>query len=141
MLRAHAPLPEACPAENLIIGMGFHKPPPWTDLKHLLGLTVKTYMQAWGMNQQELAHLSGVSHSHISRLINGDGVAVSCIEKLVKALHVRVSWILDEATPERLAEIFAVQVLLAAREAKVDKPAVLYLVQSMARESLQRKAG
>lgn len=69
-------------------------------------LKLKELMQAKGLSQMDVANLSGISQTIVSRWLRTDlEPRISNLKPLAKALNVRVMDLLEDYTDENLTEV------------------------------------
>jgi transcriptional regulator with XRE-family HTH domain len=104
-----------------------------------IGRVVAMYRMARGLQQGDLKF---TGRSTISRLETGVFYpSIALLEKLADALEIPIVWLFEEATPDRMATLFAALVLHEVRERNLSKREVINLIGGMSIERTLRKAG
>jgi transcriptional regulator with XRE-family HTH domain len=72
-----------------------------TDLKTLLGMTIKTQRASLGISQEELAHRAGLHRTYVSDIERGvRNPSLDSVEKLARALELSVSQLFERASKQ-----------------------------------------
>src|ERR1700730_18713349 len=73
-----------------------------TDLKTLLGMTIKTQRASLGISQEELAHRACLHRTYVSDVERGvRNLSLDSVEKLARALELSMSQLFERASKQR----------------------------------------
>lgn len=67
------------------------------DIKQKFGLKIKELRKAKGLSQEKLAHLADIDRTYLPTIEKGErNVSIEVVEKLAKALDVKIRDLFDE---------------------------------------------
>lgn len=136
--RCRTPLPKIITASSIITAQVIPiEQTKVLDCVKVVSESLFTYREASHLTQMALGRRVQMGHATISRIEGRTRcMTLSVLEKLATGLQIPVTWLMQPVTDDRLAELFAREILLATRQAGVKLDAVRKLIALQ-----QRRAG